>query len=129
MIKLLFVDDEKGLCGYLKELFNSRGYHVYVATDSEQALSIVKKEKPNLIFLDIRMLGMSGLQLLREIKRIDSRVKVNMITVQDDERTRQEARELGAEEFIAKPFISDHLEEVVRKQVSTLVEEETDAGS
>jgi len=121
MIKLLFVDDEEGLCGYLKGLFNSRGYHVFIASGSKEALTIVKKEKPNLIFLDIRMLGMSGLELLKEIKKLDDKAKVNMLTVQDDEKTRQEAKILGADEFIAKPFISDFLEEIVRKQVSVLV--------
>ena len=124
MIKLLVVDDEPGICDILKKTFAPVGFKVLTATNGQEALALVKKEKPKIIFLDIRMLGMSGLEVLKEIKKIDDSVKVIMVTVVDDDKTRKEAKGLGADEFIVKPFISDYLEEVVRKQVAELINQE-----
>lgn len=124
MIKLLAVDDEPGICDILKKTFSPIGFTVLTATNGQEALSLVKKEKPKIVFLDIRMLGMPGLEVLKEIKKIDNRIKVIMITVLDDEKTKDEAKKLGADEFIIKPFMSDYLEEVVRKQISELIKED-----
>jgi two-component system response regulator (stage 0 sporulation protein F) len=122
MIKLLVVDDEPGICDILKKTFAPIGFKVLTATNGQEALALVKKEKPKIIFLDIRMLGMSGLEVLKEIKKIDDSAKVIMVTVVDDDKTRKEAKDLGADEFIVKPFISDYLEEVVRRQVAELMD-------
>lgn len=123
MIKLLAVDDEPGICDILKKTFSPIGFTVLTATNGQDALAAVKKEKPKIVFLDVRMLGMSGLEVLKEIKKIDPAIKVIMVTVMDDEETRQEAKKLGADEFITKPFNSDYLEEVVRKEVAELIKE------
>jgi two-component system response regulator (stage 0 sporulation protein F) len=122
MIKLLVVDDEPGICDILKKTFAPVGFKVLTATNGQEALALVKKEKPKIIFLDIRMLGMSGLEVLKEIKKIDDSAKVIMVTVVDDDKTRKEAKDAGADEFVVKPFISDYLEEVVRKQVAELMD-------
>lgn len=121
MIKLLIVDDEKGLCGYLKELFSPIGFTVLTATDGQEAIALAEKEKPKLVILDIKMLGISGLDVLKEIKTLDRNIKVIMVTALDDEKIKDEALKLGADEFITKPFLSDHLEEVVRRQVGDLI--------
>lgn len=121
MIKLLAVDDEPGICDILKKTFSPIGFTVLIATNGEEALSIVKREKPKIVFLDIRMLGLSGLEVLKEIKKIDNTTKVIMVTVMDDEKTKNEAKRLGADEFVTKPFMSDYLEEVVRKMVKDII--------
>jgi two-component system response regulator (stage 0 sporulation protein F) len=121
MIKLLAVDDEPGICDILKKTFSPIGFKVLTATNGADALALVRKEKPKIIFLDIRMLGMSGLEVLKEIKAIDKNIKVIMVTVMDDDQTRRQAAALGADEFITKPFMSDYLEEVVRRHVAELV--------
>lgn len=123
MIKLLAVDDEPGICDILKKTFSPIGFTVLTATNGQDALALVKKEKPKIVFLDIRMLGMSGLEVLKEIKKIDRAIKVIMVTVMDDEETKREAKKLGADEFVTKPFNSDYLEEVVRKEVAELIKE------
>ena len=112
MFKLLAVDDEPGICHILKKTFSSIGFTVLTSTSGQEAIPIVMKEKPRIVFLDIKMLGFSGLEVLREIKRIDPLIKVIMITVLDDEKTKQEARALGADEFITKPF--SHIEFLAR---------------
>lgn len=127
MIKLLVVDDEPGICDILKKTFSPIGFTVLTATNGKDALSLVKKENPKVVFLDIRMLGMSGLEVLEQIKKIDKFTKVIMLTVVDDIETKQKARELGADDFITKPFVSDHLEEVVNREVSLLIKEQEDA--
>lgn len=123
MIKILAVDDEKGMCLIIRETFTPMGFTVLSANSAEDALKIVTKEKPKLVFLDIRMQGKSGLEVLKEIKRIDKTIKVVMLTVVSDEATRQKAKELGADDFITKPFLSDHLEEVARAEIAELMQE------
>jgi CheY-like chemotaxis protein len=99
------------------------GFTVLSANNAEDAIKIVNREKPKLVFLDIRMHGKSGLDVLREIKAIDRSIRVVMLTVVSDEATRQKARELGADDFVAKPFMSEHLEEVARKEIADLMQE------
>ena len=115
------VDDEPGICDMLKKTFSPIGFKVFSATGGPEALVLAKKEKPKVIFLDIRMLGMSGLEVLEKIKEMDNQAKVNIVTVLADEETKSQARKLGADEFITKPFVSDHLEELVMKQVNELL--------
>ena len=121
--RILVVDDEPGICDMLKKTFSPIGFKVFSATGGPEALVLAKKEKPKVIFLDIRMLGMSGLEVLEKIKEMDNQAKVNIVTVLADEETKSQARKLGADEFITKPFVSDHLEEVVMRQVNELLKQ------
>jgi two-component system response regulator AtoC len=123
MIKILVVDDEPGICDMLKKNFSSIGFRVFTATSGPQALELTEKEKPKVIFLDIRMLGMSGLEVLQKIRQMDERAKVNIVTVLADEETKRRAKKLGADEFITKPFISEDLEGVVIRQVDQLLKQ------
>lgn len=120
MLKLLVVDDEKGLCEYLRDFFASLGYEVSTATDGQEAVTLTKKENPELVLLDINMPGMGGLEVLRRIKAISSRTKVIMITVSDDADTMEKAKSLGADEFVKKPFTTDYLEDVVILKVGEM---------
>lgn len=122
MIKLLIVDDEKGLCEYLKNFFAPKGYQVFIATKAEDALSIIGEQSPELVFLDINMPDMSGLELLRLIKKDSPRTKVIIVTVSDDEDTREKALTLGADEFVRKPFTTDYLEDIVILKVNEITE-------
>lgn len=131
MIKILVVDDEPGICDMLKKTFSTIGFKVFSATSGLQALELAKKEKPKVVFLDVRMLGMSGLEVLEKIKEMDSQARVNIVTVLADEETKAEAKKLGADEFITKPFVSEYLEEITMRQVNELVKqrERAHAGS
>ena len=120
MIKLLLVDDEKGLCEYLRDFFKPRGYDIFIATNGQDALNIVKKENPELVLLDINMPGMDGLEVLRHIKNISSQTKVIMVTIRDDADTEEKAKNLGADEFVKKPFTIDYLEDVVILKVNEM---------
>jgi CheY-like chemotaxis protein len=121
MIKLLVVDDEPGLCSLLKKQFSSIGFTVLTATSGQETLSLVKKEHPKIVLLDIKMLGMSGLEVLEKIKESYPDIKVAMVTALSDPKLRQKAKELGADEFITKPFMNEELEEVVGAMVDKII--------
>lgn len=123
MIKLLIVDDEKGITDALKDFFQHRGFSVSAVNSGEEALSAVKNNKPDIVFLDVRMKGISGLETLDKIKRIDKTIKVIMLTVHDEKEIVEKAKELAADEYITKPFRIDYLEEVVIKKVQELMKE------
>jgi len=125
MIKLLIVDDEKGITDSLKEFFQHRGFSVRAANSGEEALEAAKKERPDIVFLDIRMKGISGLDTLEKIKGMDSGIKVIMLTIHEEKEIVAKAKELGADEYITKPFRVDYLEEVVIKKVQELLKEKS----
>lgn len=127
MIKILTVDDEPDICEHVKEVFSKLGYEVFIALNGKDALSIVKKENPKIVLLDILMSGMSGLEVLRQIKEIEPSTKVIMLSVADDPDTKAKAKQLGAGSFLRKPFIDDKLEDEVILKVSELAQEEEPA--
>ncbi|MFA5143606.1 MAG: response regulator [Candidatus Omnitrophota bacterium] len=124
MIKLLIVDDEKGITDALKSFFEHRGFSAKAVSSGEEALEVIKKDKPGIVFLDITMRGMSGLETLKHIKDTDASIKVIMLTVHNEEEIIEQAKKLGADEYITKPFRIDYLEEVVTKKVQELLKED-----
>lgn len=70
----------------------------------------VGTEKPNLVFLDIKMPQMDGLEVLKRIKQMDKTISVVMITVLNDEATAQKAIAMGAYDYVVKPLSFDYLE-------------------
>ena len=121
MIKMLAVDDETEICGYIKDFFEKRGHKVFTAVNSKDALSILEKDMPRIVFLDIIMPDINGLELLKKIREKDKQVKVIMVSMAGDPSNIEEAYKLGADGFISKPFSTDYLEEVVMKKIQELV--------
>lgn len=115
MRKLLVVDDEHDICDFVSNFFGERGYEVFTALNGDEALSIVKKEKPELVLLDIKMEGMDGIATLKHLRAIDPNLKVIMVTALEDKDKMNEACKLGACEYITKPLELDHLEQAVEK--------------
>jgi len=101
--KILVVDDEKAICEILEEFLSLFGHSVTSANSGADAIEVVHRARPDVVFLDIRMPGMSGLDVLKEIKALDSSVRVIMISAFGDEETESMARELGADGYIQKP--------------------------
>ncbi|MDD5137155.1 MAG: response regulator [Candidatus Omnitrophica bacterium] len=123
MIKLLIVDDEKGITDALRDFFHNRGFAVSVANSGEEAIEAVKADRPDIVFLDIRMKAMSGLEALKKIKETDKKIKVIMLTIHEEKEIVERAKELGADEYITKPFRIDYLDEIVVKKVQELMKE------
>jgi len=115
MRKILVVDDEQDICDFVKNFFQERGYEVLTALGGEEALEITKKEKPELVLLDIKMKGMDGIATLKHIKEMNKDQKVIMVTALEDQDKIAEACKLGACEYITKPLMLDYLEQTVEK--------------
>jgi putative two-component system response regulator len=118
MLKILVVDDEQDITQILENFFKRKNYEVFVANNGEQALEVISQERPHLVFLDVRMPVMDGLTVLRNIRLVDKSIKVIMVTAIEDEKTINEAKTLGAVDYISKPFKLDYLESEVLVKVN-----------
>ena len=114
--KLLIVDDQNGIRILLVEVFSSEGYQTFQASNGKLALDIVKQESPDLVLLDMKIPGMDGLEILKRIKKIDSKIKVIMMTAYGELYMIQEAKATGALMHFTKPFDIDELRIVVEEQ-------------
>ena len=113
--KLLIVDDEVSMSELLKEHFQDQGFQVSTAVSGQEAIDILKEEKPKVVLLDIRLKGkMDGIAVLKEARDISADSKIIMISALDDE-YRQEAKNLGAYAFLGKPIQIDSLDELVEE--------------
>ena len=117
MVKLLIVDDDLPTTDFLNCYLGKRDYEIFIATDGENALSIVKEKQPNIILLDIKMPGTSGITVLKQIKEINKNAKVIMMTAVKDEAMIELAKEYGASDYITKPFSLEHLEKDVMPKI------------
>jgi len=111
MARILVVDDEPEVCSMLKKFLTKKGHEVYAALNGEEALSVVKQERPHIVLLDIRMPKMDGMECLRHIKEIDKEAGVIMITAVKQEDIGREAMKLGAFDYITKPLSLQYLED------------------
>ena len=124
MIKFLVVDDEPGVVDQVKELLELRQYATVTATSGKKALELVKKEKPNIVILDIRMPDLSGIDVLKEIKKNYPKTRVIMLTGVEDESTKNMAMGLGASGYLTKPYSYSDLLELSRKIINEIYQEE-----
>jgi len=100
---ILIVDDEKDLCTILSDSLSRDRYRVVTAFNGKMGLQLVKKEKPDLILLDIKMPGMDGIEVLRKIKRMKKEIVVIMFTAYGTLETARKAMKLGAYDYVTKP--------------------------
>lgn len=121
MGKLLIVDDEADIRQFLSEFFTERGYSVLTAGTKEEALPLLEGENPQVALLDIRMKGQrDGLEVLKWIKDKGLKVKTIMVTGIETSEVVEEAKSLGADDFIAKPLSLEYLEQSVAQRVAAL---------
>lgn len=124
MIKLLVVDDEKGMTEQLKDFLEDRGFKVFAATSGKQGIEILNKEKPNIMILDILMPEIDGIEVLREVKKINPKTRVVMLTAVDDLKTKNIALGLGACDYLTKPYSFDQVDKTIRKIIADICKEE-----
>jgi len=103
---VLLVEDEQRILRFMNIALRAAGYRVITATTGEQALELVQSEKPDMMLLDIFLPGMNGLDALRRLRTF-SQMPVIVISARDS--LGPQALELGANEFIVKPFRPDDL--------------------
>ncbi len=101
--KILIVEDDANLLDTLKYNLRKEGYGVAIASDGEQAIEVARREKPDLIILDIMLPKMSGFEVCR-ILRKEMTVPILMLTAKADETDKIVGLEIGADDYMTKPF-------------------------
>lgn len=109
MARLLIVDDEDSIRDILKQVFEYEGHEVSVAASGDEALRRVQAEPPDVVFLDVKMPGKDGLEVLDELRRVAPRTQVVMVSGHGTIDTAVEATRRGAFDFLEKPLDTDRL--------------------
>ena len=117
MSKLLIVDDESDIREFAKSFFKKRGIEVLTASGGREALDLIAQNKPQLVLLDVRMEEMTGIEVLRELRKTDKQTKVIMVTGVEEEGVIKEANALGVISYVHKPLILEELEKIVLSEM------------
>jgi len=102
-MNILIVDDERALVEGVRGYFEQAGFRVWAAHDGLTGLSLAQQRKPDLVVLDLMLPGMDGLDVCRELRRT-SDVPIIMLTARVEEADRLIGLELGADDYVCKPF-------------------------
>ena len=100
---ILVVDDEPQIRRVMRSTLSAHGYVITEAKTGEEALERLRKERPDLVLLDVNMPGMGGIEACREIRR-SSDAPIIMLTVRNAERDKVQALDAGADDYVVKPF-------------------------
>ncbi|MEI6045988.1 MAG: response regulator transcription factor [Chloroflexota bacterium] len=103
MAKILIVDDEENIANTLKYNLIREGYEVTISGDGRQALEVARREKPDLVILDLMLPSMNGLDVCRTLRQ-HSTVPILMLTAREEEVDKILGLELGADDYMTKPF-------------------------
>ena len=119
--RIMVVDDEMDICNFVKSFFEVRGFAVITALNGDEAMAKLERERPDLILLDVMMRRTrEGLEYLPKIKAKLPPVKVLMVTGVEDGDSAEEAKKLGAEDYITKPLVLEYLENTVLAKIKIL---------
>src|SRR6185295_11637280 len=113
MAKLLLIDDEADVQYSFRRIFGSPEIELITATTGEEGLKIIPRLKPDLVIMDVRMSGISGLETLRRLRQLDAKLPVIMMTAYGTTQTAIEAMKLGAYDYLLKPFDLPKLRQVI----------------
>ena len=111
--KILVADDEINIRRILETRLSIRGYKVFLAADGEEAITMFKKERPNLVILDLMLPKIDGYGVCRELRK-ESKVPIIMLTALGGISDRVTGLELGADDYVIKPFSPKELEARIR---------------
>ena len=118
MNKILIVDDEKNVLSSFKKVMSQEGYEIFTAANAEEGLSITKNNSIDLLIMDIRMPGMSGLEAFSKFKEIDQKAPIIIMTAYGTTETAINAMQLGAFDYIIKPFDVPRMKELIKKALN-----------
>ncbi len=102
--KILVVDDESGILDEVRSYFEEEGFQVFIADSGEEGIQILKREKPDVLLVDMKLPDMSGLLVLKVAKESSPLTKVIVNTGYVDQLLIDQAEELGRDVFLQKPF-------------------------
>lgn len=125
--RILVIDDEQGIRAALGQLLEFEGYEVHTIPNAADGITEYQKWKPHLVFLDVKMAGMDGMEALKKIRALDPAATVVMISGHATIRTAVEATQLGAYEILEKPLDTDRILVMLRNALSHLDLQEENA--
>jgi len=114
--RILIIDDEIGPRESLRILFKDH-YDVSVANGGKDGLEIIKQQDPELVILDLKMPEMGGIEVLRQIKKVNQATKVFILTGYGSPEVAQQAQELGVAAYLNKPFDIFHIRRLVAENL------------
>jgi two-component system response regulator AtoC len=117
--KILIIDDEKLIRWALEQHLLKQGYQVATAESAEKGLVLFTEDAPDLLLLDNCLPDMTGIQLLEKLHVREQKFKVIMITAYDMSETAVKSMNLGAYEYISKPFNLEELTALIKKTLDT----------
>jgi DNA-binding response OmpR family regulator len=127
MYKILVVEDQEDLLKGLEINLSKEGYQVLKTTRGEAAINLAIKENPHLIILDVMLPGMSGLDVCRDLRQKGIEVPIIMLTAKSDEIDRVVGLEIGADDYVTKPFSLRELLARIRVRLRRLPSRLTEA--
>ena len=125
--RILVIDDEQGIRAALGQLLEYEGYEVHTLANAADGIAEYQKWRPHLVFLDVKMAGMDGMEALKKLREIDPAATVVMISGHATIRTAVEATQLGAYEILEKPLDTDRILVMLRNALSHLDLQEENA--
>jgi DNA-binding NtrC family response regulator len=112
--RILVVDDEKSMCQFLSIMLRKEGYQITAVSSGKKAVDAIKNQRYDVVLSDIRMSGMDGIEVLKEIKKLDSTIPVVIMTAYASQKTAIEAVNQGAFHYLIKHAKNDEIKMVVR---------------
>ena len=108
-LRVLVVDDEPAIRRFLRTSLRAEGYEVLEEETGEAALAAIRRRAPDLVMLDLGLPGIDGLEVIRKLRDAGSAVPIIVLTSRTDEAGKVEALDLGADDYVTKPFGMDEL--------------------
>lgn len=128
MKKILVIDDEQPTLAMFRLFLKAYGYEVLLAENGFLGLEVFRKERPPIVLTDIKMPGMDGLEVLRQVKEIAPRTEVIVISGHGDMDLAMQALQLNASDFLSKPVQKSELD-IALKRAEERIDQETDKAN
>lgn len=117
--KLLIVDDEPKIRAMLADCLQQAGLAIATAESGEEALAKIAQDPPDVMILDVKMKGMSGVEVLRQVRASFPHMGVLIITGFDDERVEEDAMRLGVLGVIHKPLVLSEVRQTIHEALAS----------
>jgi DNA-binding NtrC family response regulator len=119
MAKILVIDDEQGIRSLLDTLLSRKGYDVVLADSGRKGLELFRRERPDVVVLDLKMPEMDGVTVLKQIRSVDLKQPVIVLTGAGTPEREQQVRVLGVAEFVEKEFSLHRLGDALKRLLKT----------
>lgn len=128
MSKVLIIEDDKIISDGLKQALEDEGYEVKCAYDGENGLFMIRTESPELVILDIMMPNMNGFEVTTEVRRQGDSVPIIVLSARTESLDKIRGLDLGADDYVTKPFDLDELMARVRRFLKKQADQEHEFG-